>query len=248
MQAIDTFMPQFIAVFYSTHIVVTSDFVSEVLHVPKVDRPDYPTHSCLTSISRDKLALLFREKAMWGGTLNFSITKFTKGPRFFNMVMTFVLTPWSQYNTITEPRAHFLPSFMEGLSIDFPSHMIESIIDYYHDTATRDKLIFPSSITRILTHMHIIISQSPHFYRMGAISKESIWWSAHNLLQSGCEWSLPMQPQLILQPLPLDPFPLLPLLPHLGSLSPLQTSWSSFSTCMLILVVIWNIYPMRCLK
>ena len=148
IQAIDTFMPQFFAVFYSTHIVVTLYFISEVLHVPKVDRPDYPTHSCLTSISRDKLALLFREKAMWGGTLNFSITKFTKGPRFFNMVITFVLTPRSQYNTITEPRAHFLPSFMEGLSIDFPSHMIESIIDYYHD-----RLHVTSSSFLLLSHV-----------------------------------------------------------------------------------------------
>ena len=168
-------MPQFIAVFYSTHIVVTLDFVSEVLHVPKVDRPGYPTHSCLTSISKDELASPFYEKAMlWGGTFNFSITKFTKGSRFFNMVMTFVLTPRSPYNTITEPRAYFLLSFMEVISIDFPSHMIESIIDYYHDTATRDKLIFPSAIMRILTHMHIIISHSPHFHMMGAISKKSI--------------------------------------------------------------------------
>ena len=47
------------------------------------------------------------------------------------MVMTFILTPWSHYNTITEPHAHFLFSLMEGLSIDFPSHMIESIIDCY---------------------------------------------------------------------------------------------------------------------
>ena len=40
------------------------------------------------------------------------------------MVMTFVLIPRSHYNTITEPRAHFLLSFLENLSIDFPSHMI----------------------------------------------------------------------------------------------------------------------------
>ena len=45
------------------------------------------------------------------------------------MVITFVLTPWSHYNTIIEPRARFLLSLMEGLSIDFASHMIESIID-----------------------------------------------------------------------------------------------------------------------
>ena len=64
-------------------------------------------------------------------TLNFSIIEFAKCPRILNMVMTFILTPWSHYNTITEPHAHFLLSLMKGLSIDFPSHMIESIIDCY---------------------------------------------------------------------------------------------------------------------
>ena len=56
---------------------------------------------------------------LWGGTLNFSITEFTKGLGILNMVMTFVLIPQSHYNTITKPRAHFLLSLMEGLSIDF---------------------------------------------------------------------------------------------------------------------------------
>ena len=51
-------------------------------------------------------------------------------------------------------------------------------IDYYRDTATHDKLIFSSTITHILTHMHITILPSPHFYVMGAISKESIRRSA----------------------------------------------------------------------
>ena len=92
--------------------------------------------------------------------------------------MIFILTPQSHYNTITEPRARFLLSFMEGLFIDFPSHIIESIIDCYRDTATHDKLIFSPAITHILTHMHITILPSLHFYVMGAISKESIRRSA----------------------------------------------------------------------
>ena len=94
------------------------------------------------------------------------------------MVMTFVLTPRSHYNTITEHHAHILLSLMEGLSIDFPSHMIESMIDCYCDTTTRDKVIFPSAITRILTHLHITIPPIPHFFVMGAINKESIRRSA----------------------------------------------------------------------
>ena len=59
--------------------------------------------------------------------------------------------------------------------------MIISIIDCYQDTATPDKLIFPSTISRILTHMHITIPPSPLFHVMGAISKESIQRSATQL-------------------------------------------------------------------
>ena len=98
------------------------------------------------------------------------------------MVMTFVLTPRSHYNTITKPHARFLLSLMEGLSIDFPSHMIESIIDCNRDTTTRDKLIFPSAITCILTHMHITIPPTPNFYDMVVISKKSIRHSGAQLV------------------------------------------------------------------
>ena len=91
-----------------------------------------------------------------------------------NMVITFVLTPWSHYNTIIEPRAHFLFSLLEGLTIDFPLHMIVSMLDIYQDTTTCDKLIFFSAITCILTHMHVPIASTPLFPFMGAISQESL--------------------------------------------------------------------------
>ena len=61
------------------------------------------------------------------------------------MVMTFVLHPMSHYNSITAPRARFSLSLLEGLTIDFLSHFILSLIDVYKDTMTRDKLIFPST-------------------------------------------------------------------------------------------------------
>ena len=136
---------------------------------------DYPTHAHLSSIFRDELASLFCEKAMlWGGTLNLSITEFAKGPRILNMVMAFVLTPRSHYNTITKPRACFLLTLMEDLFIDFPSHMIESMIDIYRDTATCDKLIFPSTITHILSHVHATIALYTPSYAMGSINMEFI--------------------------------------------------------------------------
>ena len=90
------------------------------------------------------------------------------------MVMTFVLHPLSHYNSITEPRARFLLSLIEHLSIDFPFYFILSIIDMYIDSATRDKLIFPSTITRILRHFSIPFPLSNHFSVMGAINAATI--------------------------------------------------------------------------
>ena len=80
-----------------------------------------------------------------------------------NMVMTFVLHPLSHYNSITKPRARFLLSLLEHLTIDFPSHFILSILDVYRDMATRDKLIFPSAITWILCHFSVPFPFSDHF-------------------------------------------------------------------------------------
>ena len=91
-----------------------------------------------------------------------------------NMVMTFVLHPLSHYNSITKPRARFLLSLLEHLSIDFPSHFILSIIDVYKDSVTRDKLIFPSAIMRILCHFSIPFLVFDHFSYMGAIDAATV--------------------------------------------------------------------------
>ena len=86
-----------------------------------------------------------------------------------NMVMTFVLDPLSHYNSITEPRAQFLLSLLEHFTIDFPSHFILSIIDVHLDSASRDKLIFPSAIMRILRHFSVPFPSFDHFIVMCAI-------------------------------------------------------------------------------
>ena len=86
-----------------------------------------------------------------------------------NMVITFVLYPLSHYNSITESHARFLLSILEHLTIDFPSHFILSIIDVHLDSAPRDKLIFPSAITRILRHFSVPFPSSDHFTIMCAI-------------------------------------------------------------------------------
>ena len=90
------------------------------------------------------------------------------------MVMAFVLHPLSHYNSITEPRAQFLLSLLEDISIDFPSHFILSFIDVYGDTTTRNKLIFPSAIMRILRHFFVSFRFSPHFSMMGAIDADTV--------------------------------------------------------------------------
>ena len=110
----------------------------------------------------------------WGERLFTPCRPFAKGPRFMNMVMTFVLHPLSHYNSIIEPRARFLLSLLEHLTIDFSSHFILSIIDVHLYSASRDKLIFPSSITRILRHFSVPCPLSDHFSIMCTIDYTTI--------------------------------------------------------------------------
>ena len=90
------------------------------------------------------------------------------------MVMTFILHPLFYYNSITEPRARFLLSLLEDISIDFLSHFILSLIDVYRDTVTHDNLIFPSAITRILHHESVSYPESPHFSVIYAIDTATV--------------------------------------------------------------------------
>ena len=115
----------------------------DVLHVLRVEHPDYPHYECLRAMSKDEMISAFYKRATDWGDCQFTPCKaFAKGPRFMNMVMTFVLHPLSYYNSIIKPRARCLLSLLEHLTIDFPSHFILSILDVYRDTASRDKLIF----------------------------------------------------------------------------------------------------------
>ena len=97
------------------------------------------------------------------------------------MVMTFFLHPLSHYNSTTTPLARFLLSLLEGVTIDFPSHFILSLIDVYRDTTTRDKLIFPLAITRLLRHFSVSYLESPHFSVMCAIDLATVKWSKAQL-------------------------------------------------------------------
>ena len=175
MHRFDFLVAQFSTRVRGTSIVANLNIVSEVLHVLRVAHPDYPGCDRLRIVSKDELMSLFYEtSSSWGDRQNTHCLTFVKGLGFLNMVMTFILHPLSHYNTITEPHAHFLLSLIEDLSIDFPSHFIFSLIDVFRDTATRDKLIFPSAIMRILRHFFVSYPPSDLFFVMGAIDTTTI--------------------------------------------------------------------------
>ena len=132
-------------------------------------------HSRLRTVFRDELMSSFYERpTAWGERLFTPCRPFAKGPRFMNMVMTFVLHPLSNYNYIIEPSARFLLSLLKHLTIDFPFHFILSIIYVHLDLASRDKLIFSSAITRILRHFSVPFLSSDHFTVMCAIDYATI--------------------------------------------------------------------------
>ena len=175
MHGIDQSVPLFFTRVRGTHVPITSQLVADVLRVPRIKFPNYPGCERLRTVSRDELMSAFCEcPTSWGKRLFTPYWPFAKGPRFMNMVMTFVLHPLSHYNSITEPRARFLLSFLEHLTIDFPSHFILSIIDVHLDSASRDKLIFPSAITRILRHFSVPFPFFDQFIVMCAIDYATV--------------------------------------------------------------------------
>ena len=108
MHGIDRSVPFFFTRVRDTRIPVTPQLVADVLRVPRIEFPDYPSCERLRKVSRDELMSSFCERSStWGECLFTPCRPFAKGPRFMNIVMTFVLHPLSHYNSITEPRARF---------------------------------------------------------------------------------------------------------------------------------------------
>ena len=175
MHGFDYSVPHFITRIWGKRIVITSQIVADVLYVPRVEFPDYPGCEYLRTMSKDKLKYAFcKRPSEWGERQFTYYSGFAKGPQFFNMVMTFVLHPFSHYNFITKPRARFLLSLLEHLTIDFPSHFILSVIDVNKDSASCDKLIFPFATTMILRHYSIPFPASDHFTYMCAIDAATV--------------------------------------------------------------------------
>ena len=148
MHGIDCSLPHFVTRVWGISILVTPQLVADVLRVPRIEFLDYLSCKHLRTVSKDELMSAFYESpSKWDERQFTYCSSFAKGPQFLNMVMTFVPYPLLHYNSITKSRAHFLLSFLEHLITDFPSHFIVSLIDVFQDSASRDKLIFPSTIT-----------------------------------------------------------------------------------------------------
>ena len=106
MHGIDSSVSLFHTRIRGTRIVVTSELVSDVLCVPRVEHPDYLDCERLGIVSKDEMISALCERISDWGDRQFTLCMtFAKGSRFMNIVMTFVLHPLFYYNSITEPRA-----------------------------------------------------------------------------------------------------------------------------------------------
>ena len=136
MHGFDYSTPLFVTRVQSTRIMVTRDLVSDVLRVLRVEHPDYPDCDRLKTVSKEELISSFCERPSdWGDHQFTYCTAFAKGPRFLNIVMTFVLHPLSHYNSITESYAWFLLWNISLLNVKIltssPSLLIEVSLKHF---------------------------------------------------------------------------------------------------------------------
>ena len=109
MHRIDRSIPHFVTRVKGISIPVTPQLVADVLRVPRIEFPNYPSCERLRTMSKDELMSAFYERpSEWGEHQFTYCSGFAKGPWFFNMVMTFVLYLLSHYNSITKSRDNFL--------------------------------------------------------------------------------------------------------------------------------------------
>ena len=92
MHGVDTLVPQFVILVRGTRTVVTPNLICKALHILRVAHPDYLGCDRLKTVSKDELSSLFCEtSSSWGDRQNTLCSGFAKGPRFLNMLMTFIL-------------------------------------------------------------------------------------------------------------------------------------------------------------
>ena len=59
MHRINRLVPLFFTRVRSTHIPVTLQLIVNVLQVPRIEFPNYPSHECLRTMSKDELMAAF---------------------------------------------------------------------------------------------------------------------------------------------------------------------------------------------
>ena len=64
MHGIDSFVPLFHTHVRGTRIVVIPQLVTNVLHVPRVELPNYPRCDCLRTVSKDEMISAFYERPL----------------------------------------------------------------------------------------------------------------------------------------------------------------------------------------
>ena len=85
MHGIDRSVPFFFTRIRGTRIFVTLQLVVDVLHIPRIEFPDYPSCECLKTMSKDELMSSFYEHPTTQGEhLSTPCRPFAKGFRFMN--------------------------------------------------------------------------------------------------------------------------------------------------------------------
>ena len=70
MHGIDRSIPFFFTRVRGMHIPITLQLVVDVLRVPRIEFPDYPSYERLRTISKDELMFAFCERpSVWGKRL-----------------------------------------------------------------------------------------------------------------------------------------------------------------------------------
>ena len=124
MHGLDSSVPLFHTCVRGMCIVVTPQLVTDVLHVPRVEHPDYPKYEHLRIVSKDEMISAFCKcHSNWGDRQFTPCKAFAKGPRFINMVMTFVLQPSLTITLSQSLVLDFLFLFL-SISLQFFLHIL----------------------------------------------------------------------------------------------------------------------------
>ena len=104
----NTSVPMFITYIRGIGIIVTLKLISDVLLVPRVEKPDYPGSLVLSSISWDALAFCFCEcPSTWAGTFSIVTRGFAQNLGFW----TWSWHSYTLFSLVIKPSSKLVPDF-----------------------------------------------------------------------------------------------------------------------------------------